>query len=62
MILGRLVRYTEAGIEYEAGPKHRKMVMEYCLEKMVVYLYQKAEKEYFSLFVVVECISMLLMV
>ena len=26
--LGRIVRWTEKGIEYEAGPKHRKMLME----------------------------------
>eukprot|EP00973_Karenia_brevis_P018805 2576858-Karenia_brevis.AAC.1 len=28
-ILGRLVRWTEEGIEYEADPKHRKIVMDY---------------------------------
>eukprot|EP00973_Karenia_brevis_P051500 7151274-Karenia_brevis.AAC.1 len=28
-ILGRLVRWTNEGIEYEADPKHRKLVMDY---------------------------------
>eukprot|EP00973_Karenia_brevis_P047853 6641236-Karenia_brevis.AAC.1 len=28
-ILGRLVKRTEEGIEYEADPKHRRLVMEY---------------------------------
>ena len=28
-ILGRTVRWTNTGIEYEADPKHRKIVMEY---------------------------------
>eukprot|EP00973_Karenia_brevis_P014380 1958437-Karenia_brevis.AAC.1 len=27
-ILGRLVRWTNEGIEYEADPKHRRLVME----------------------------------
>ena len=29
IILGRHVRWTADGIEYEADPKHRKMVMEH---------------------------------
>eukprot|EP00973_Karenia_brevis_P010048 1360936-Karenia_brevis.AAC.1 len=28
-ILGRLVRWTDEGIEYEADPKHRSLVLEY---------------------------------
>eukprot|EP00973_Karenia_brevis_P009819 1327403-Karenia_brevis.AAC.1 len=28
-ILGRLVRWTKEGIEYEADPKHRKLVLDY---------------------------------
>eukprot|EP00973_Karenia_brevis_P084687 11751260-Karenia_brevis.AAC.1 len=28
-ILGGLARWTEEGIEYEADPKHRRLVMEY---------------------------------
>ena len=29
LILGRHVRWTEEGIEYEADPKHRKLIMEH---------------------------------
>eukprot|EP00973_Karenia_brevis_P080980 11233745-Karenia_brevis.AAC.1 len=29
VILGRIVRWTEHGIEYQADPKHRKLVLEY---------------------------------
>ena len=29
VILGRLVRYTASGIEYEADPKHREILMEH---------------------------------
>ena len=29
VILGRIVRYTESGIEYEAGPKHRRLILEH---------------------------------
>eukprot|EP00973_Karenia_brevis_P067937 9450824-Karenia_brevis.AAC.1 len=28
-ILGRVVRWTDKGIEYEAGPKHRRIILEY---------------------------------
>ena len=28
-ILGRIVRWTQKGIEYEADPKHRKMILDY---------------------------------
>eukprot|EP00973_Karenia_brevis_P059194 8241984-Karenia_brevis.AAC.1 len=28
-ILGRLVRWTKEGIEYEADPKHRRSILEY---------------------------------
>eukprot|EP00973_Karenia_brevis_P068393 9512646-Karenia_brevis.AAC.1 len=28
-ILGRIVRWKEEGIEYKAGPKHRKIILEY---------------------------------
>eukprot|EP00973_Karenia_brevis_P007994 1084188-Karenia_brevis.AAC.1 len=28
-ILGRMLQWVEEGIEYEADPKHRKMIMEY---------------------------------
>eukprot|EP00973_Karenia_brevis_P080343 11145583-Karenia_brevis.AAC.1 len=28
-ILGRVLRWVEEGIEYEADPKHRKIIMEY---------------------------------
>eukprot|EP00973_Karenia_brevis_P030341 4183132-Karenia_brevis.AAC.1 len=28
-ILGRTVRWMEEGIEYEADPKHRKIILEY---------------------------------
>eukprot|EP00973_Karenia_brevis_P028201 3885601-Karenia_brevis.AAC.1 len=28
-ILGRIVRWNDAGIEYEADPKHRKIILEY---------------------------------
>ena len=28
-ILGRQVRWTDRGIEFEADPKHRKLIMEY---------------------------------
>ena len=28
VILGRVVRWTKDGLRYEAGPKHRKLVME----------------------------------
>eukprot|EP00973_Karenia_brevis_P019452 2668664-Karenia_brevis.AAC.1 len=28
-ILGRMVRWKEGGIEYEADPKHRKVILEY---------------------------------
>eukprot|EP00973_Karenia_brevis_P020583 2826338-Karenia_brevis.AAC.1 len=29
VILGRVVRWAENGIEYEADPKHRKIVVDY---------------------------------
>eukprot|EP00973_Karenia_brevis_P041123 5690306-Karenia_brevis.AAC.1 len=29
VILGRIVRWTERGIEYTADPKHRQIVLEY---------------------------------
>ena len=29
VILGRIVRWTDRGIEYEADPKHRKLILEY---------------------------------
>eukprot|EP00973_Karenia_brevis_P013871 1881496-Karenia_brevis.AAC.1 len=29
ILLGRLVRSTLEGIEYEAGPKHRSIILEY---------------------------------
>ncbi len=29
VILGRHVRWTEKGIEYEADPKHRKLIMDH---------------------------------
>ena len=29
MILGRVVRWTNEGIEYEADPKHRRTILEY---------------------------------
>eukprot|EP00975_Prorocentrum_lima_P046240 9670778-Prorocentrum_lima.AAC.1 len=29
VILGRIVRWTEQGIEYRADPKHRQIVLEY---------------------------------
>eukprot|EP00973_Karenia_brevis_P042376 5865601-Karenia_brevis.AAC.1 len=29
VILGRMVKWTENGIEYEADPKHREIVLEY---------------------------------
>eukprot|EP00973_Karenia_brevis_P071705 9963982-Karenia_brevis.AAC.1 len=28
-ILGRFVRWTDEGIEYEADPKHRSIILEY---------------------------------
>eukprot|EP00973_Karenia_brevis_P088374 12254077-Karenia_brevis.AAC.1 len=28
-ILGRIVRWKEEGIEYEADPKHRRIILEY---------------------------------
>ena len=28
-LLGRVIRWTEEGIEYEADPRHRKMVLDY---------------------------------
>eukprot|EP00973_Karenia_brevis_P051025 7085559-Karenia_brevis.AAC.1 len=29
VILGRVVRWSDEGIEYEADPKHRKIILEY---------------------------------
>eukprot|EP00973_Karenia_brevis_P037093 5113865-Karenia_brevis.AAC.1 len=29
VILGRVVRWLKDGIEYEAGPKHRKIILEF---------------------------------
>ena len=29
VILGRIVRWTEEGILYEADPKHRRLILEY---------------------------------
>eukprot|EP00973_Karenia_brevis_P076822 10668793-Karenia_brevis.AAC.1 len=29
-ILGRSVRWTNEGIEYEADPKHRRLILKYC--------------------------------
>eukprot|EP00973_Karenia_brevis_P001881 255607-Karenia_brevis.AAC.1 len=29
VIFGRLVKWTEQGIEYQADPKHRRIVLEY---------------------------------
>ena len=29
VILGRIVTWTETGIEYKADPKHRKMILEH---------------------------------
>ena len=29
VILGRIVRWTEGGLEYEADPKHRRLILEY---------------------------------
>eukprot|EP00973_Karenia_brevis_P014823 2023223-Karenia_brevis.AAC.1 len=28
-ILGRLIRWTDEGVEYEADPKHRSIILEY---------------------------------
>ena len=28
-ILGRVVRWTDKGVEYEAGPKHRRLILEH---------------------------------
>ena len=47
MILGRIVRWTKCGIEYEADPKHRKMMLEHFgMDKGSRHLTCNGEKEW----------------
>ena len=49
VILGRIVRWKEEGIQYEADPKHRRLVLEYfwfdAASRVLAHNSDKEEKE-----------------